>query len=280
MRTIAPIVALITAAVCGLAVLGPDRAAAEPFVPYEDWHTADHIRGDRWNGFADSAQEFHRTVKEQKLSMYLRKEGATVSDVGTSPLIQNRLFLASGALVTQIETEAKVTNAVVTGCAANPAPSSIRPVALQLIRFGDGPANPPGVLTGDYLARVHLFRTSDSLDAPGLLRAAGIFVHCLDPGCAASTVLSSVAFPDPVPVGKTVRLQLVWDAANNQFLFGVDDSVLAIPYPAAANARPSSNPLADVRQNAVLANCMAGRTLADGVAEVGAVSTNAAAVIP
>lgn len=282
MRLITSIVSLVVLAVCGLAVLGPDRAQAttEPFVLYEDWRTADHIRGDRWNGFADSAQEFHRTVKGHKLSMHLRKEGATTSDVGTAPLVHNRLFLASEALVTQLAAEAKVTSAEVTGCAANPAPSSVRPVALTLIRFGDGPQNPPGVLTSDYLARLHVFRNSDSLDAPGLLRVAGLLVHCLDAACAGSTPVSLVVFPDPVPVGKKVTLQLVWDSANNQFLFGVDGSMLATPYPAAANARPSSGPIADVRQNAVLANCTVGRTFADGGAEVGEVSTNAAAVIP
>jgi hypothetical protein len=281
MRIIALVFSLVAVAVCTLAALGPERAeAAEPFILYEDWRTADHIRGDRWNGFVDSMQEFHHAVKGHKLSMHLRKEGATASDVGTIPIVHSRLFLASEALMTQLEVEAKVSSAEVTGCAANPTPSSLRAVALTLVRFGDGPANPPGVLTGDYLARIQIFRNSDSLDAPGLLRALGFLVHCADPACATSTPVSSVLFPDPVAVGQKVRLQLVWDAPNNQFLFGLDGSVLATPYPATANARPSSTPLADVRQNAILANCAAGRTLADGVAEVGEVSTNAAAIVP
>jgi hypothetical protein len=269
-------------AVCGFAVLGPNRvdAAAEPFVLYEDWRTADHIRGDRWNGFADSAQEFHDLVRGHTLSMHLRKEGVTTANVGTSPLNHNRLFLASQALVTQVEAEVKVTSVEVTGCAGNPTPSSIRPIALTLVRFGDGPTNPAGVFIGDYLARLHLFRNSDSQDAPGVLHATGLLVHCLDVACATSTPVSSVTFPDPVEVGKKVKLQLAWDSSNNQFLFGLDGSVFAISYPASANARPSSSPLADIRQNAIVANCTAGRTLADGVAEVGEVSTNAAAVVP
>ena len=105
-------------ALAGLAVLCPAGAAAtvEPFILYEDWRTADHIRGDRWNGFADSTPEFHRTVKGHKLSMHLRKDGKATSDVGTSALVSNRMFLASEALVTQLQAEATVTSAEVTGC--------------------------------------------------------------------------------------------------------------------------------------------------------------------
>src|SRR5215467_3114785 len=122
MRVAVSIFSLVALAVCAFAVLGPNRAAAEPFVLYEDWQTADHIRGDRWNGFADSAQEFHHLVRGHTLSMHLRKEGVTTANVGTSPLNHNRLFLASQALVTQVEAAAKVTSVEVTGCAGNPTP--------------------------------------------------------------------------------------------------------------------------------------------------------------
>lgn len=273
---------LILLTFCGLALVGPGRAQAlEPFALYEDWRGADHMRGDRWNGFMDSMPEFRRAVQGHQLSMRLRSEGRTDADAGTQ-LQHNRAFLTTPTLVDQLQVEAKVQQVEVTGCVANPAPSVIRAVALTLNRFGDGPVPPvPGSLVGDYLARLQIVRASNSPDAAGVLRVQGRLFHCLDAGCLATTTVAAVDFPDAIGLGQKVRLQLIWDAPNNQFLVGVDHGVLQpLPYPAAANTRATVVPLADVRQSGVTASCTAGATVADGLAEIGRVFTNAAAIVP
>ncbi|HUM15641.1 MAG TPA: hypothetical protein VL086_08130 [Candidatus Nitrosotalea sp.] len=280
MMTRSTLLAVLT--FCGLALVGPGPVQAlESFALYEDWRGADHMRGDRWNGFMDSMPEFRRAVQGHKLSMHLRSEGRTDSDAGTQ-LQHNRAFLATPTLVDQLQAEVKVQHVEVTGCAANPAPSVIRAVALTLNRFSDGPVPPvPGSLVGDYLARLQIIRASNSPDAAGVLRVQGRLFHCLDAGCVATTTVAAVDFPDAVALGQRVQLQLIWDAPNNQFLVGVDQGALQpLPYPAAANARTSVVPLADVRQSGVTASCTAGATVADGLAEIGRVFTNAAAVVP
>lgn len=76
-------------------------------------------------------------------------------------------------------------------------------------------------------------------------------------------------------------MRLIWDSLNNQFLVGMDDGPLhSLPYPATANVRPTVVPIADVRQMGITANCTAAPTLADGIAEIGRVFTNASAVVP
>lgn len=78
-----------------------------------------------------------------------------------------------------------------------------------------------------------------------------------------------------------MRLHLIWDAPHNQFLAQVNDGALhPLPYPVAANARLTVVPLADVRQMGVTATCTSGPTIADGLAEVGRVFTNAVQVRP
>ena len=253
-------------------------AQDEPLALYEDWRSADDIRGDRWNGAVDSLQEFHRVVKGNRLSMYMRTEGATGSDSGTV-LVAHRLFFAPQG-VNQIEATVKVTLAEATGCASNPAVSDTRPIALTLVKFGDGPGPVPGDFTGDYLARIQIHRDSSTVDSPRVLKVRGVLAHCLNPGCIVTDTVGAVDFPTPVELEHDVRLSLSWDPFNNQFLYGLDDALMAVPYPPEANARPSSSPFADMRQIGVPANCTAGSTLVQGSVEVSDVRTNASAVIP
>jgi hypothetical protein len=275
-------IGLLALALCGLALIGPSWAqAVEPFALYEDWQGADYMRGDRWSGAIDSMPEFRRAVHGPKLSMHLRSEGVTAANAGTL-LQHNRASLSRPTLVTQLLVEAEVDRVEVIGCAANPAPSIIRAVALTLNRFSDGtvPAA-PGSLVGDYLARLQLVRASNSADPEGVLRVQGRLFHCLDAGCIATTTVAAVDFPDAIALGQRVQLQLIWDAPNNQFLVALDNGALQpLPYPATANARPTVVPLADVRQSGLTANCTAIATVVDAEAEIGRVFTNAAAVVP
>jgi len=282
MNTTTRTTGLLALALCGLALIGQGGAqAVEPYTLYEDWHRADHMRGDRWSGAIDSMPEFRRAVHGHKLSMHLRSEGVTASNVGTL-LQHNRASLNGPTLVTQLLVEAEVHRIEVIGCAANPAPSIIRAVALTLNRFSDGPVPAaPGSLVGDYLARLQVVRASNSVDPQGILRVQGRLFHCLDAGCLATTTVAAVDFPDAITLGQRVRLQLLWDAPNNQFLVALDHGALQpLPYPAAANGRPTVVPLADVRQSGVTANCTAIATVVDAEAEIGRVFTNAAAVVP
>ena len=272
-----------------LLLLGPrpGEAGHEPFALYEDWTSAPTIRADRWIGSGDFGQEITREVKDDKLVMRFRREGATGSDAGATGFFNNRLSILNPRNVDQMEAHFRVHRLTVTGCAANPTPSTARAAAISFNPFSDvAPAviRPPGNQTGDYIARVQAVRTSDAPDPEGQLQIQALVFRCNDAACSATTPVAGPVTLGQVAVHKEFRLRLTWDALGSQFMAGQDDSPdVSLPYPPTANSRPANVPFAVLRVQQVPANCTVasgGPTVADAEIEVRGVLTNAAAVIP
>jgi hypothetical protein len=261
-------------------------AGSEPLALYEDWRGSPTIRSDRWNGSGDFGQETERVVKDDKLVMRFRREGATSSDSGSSGFFSNRLFFASPGAVDAVEAEFRVRDLIVTGCPANPTASTARVVRIDQLKFSDlDPATirPAGDRTGDYIARVRASRTSDSAAADGIMDVTAQLFRCNDAPCATATTIAQTELGQ-VAVGQKFRLRLAWDALANQFRVGLNDGPdVSLPYSPAVNRRPGNGPFVLLGIQHLPANCTVtsgGPTVGDGEIEVREVRTNASAVIP
>lgn len=262
----------------------PAQAGHEPFEVYEDWSSGRTMRSERWGGSVDSAQEINREVlkRKGKLSMRLRREGATTSDAGFTGAF-HRLAFANPLAVDQVEATVEVKHLDVTPCAANVTfPSRIRTVQISLNKFNDGSSMGPGDLTGDHFGRIQVNRDGDSTDPRRWMRVQAFVFRCVDRPCSnAFSVGPGVFFADPVAVDQPFTLRLIWDALNDRFLAGVGSGPdVALPYPATANVKAPGLPFSDIRINGLAANCTAGPTVTDATIEVGEVLTNASAIVP
>ena len=90
-----------------------------------------------------------------------------------------------------------------------------------------------------------------------------------------------VVLPTLVRVGEKVWLRLIWEAASNRFVGGVNDSPdVSLQYPAGLNQGPARVPFANLNVFSSGANCLAQAGVADTTTEIGLVLTDPSAVIP
>jgi hypothetical protein len=253
-------------------------AGPEPFVIYEDWRSAPTIRSDRWGGLIDSAQEVERRIESDHLVMRFRRAGLTVSDVGSINAF-HRLSAVNPLAITQMEADVRVGRIAVSGCDANPTPSAVGPVALTLTKFNDGTAGGPGNQTGDHLARIRVRREATSVDPEGVLSVEGFLFRCGDPQCAGGVFLFLMPL-GTVTVDERFTLRLIWNADQNEFIYGLRTVDIPVPYVPTLNARPAFVPLADLRMQGTAANCTSGPTETDARIRVRMIRTNGSAVIP
>ena len=265
----------------------PGEAGHEPFAVYEAWTTAPTIRADRLIGSGDFGHEIEREVKDDKLVMRFRREGATSSDAGATGFFSNRLIVLNPLSVDQLEAHFRVRRLTVTGCPANPTPSTARAAAIDLNRFSDlapEAIRSPGDLTGDHVARVLAVRTSDAPDPEGQLQVQALLFRCNNAPCSSTTPVAGPVTLGQVAVHEKFRLRLIWDGPGNQFLAGLDDAPdVSLPYPGTANSRSANVPGTLLRVQHLPANCTVasgGPTVADTEIVVKEVLTNASAVIP
>jgi hypothetical protein len=283
LNTLGKLIAIPLAAVALL----PAAAAAGPaqsddgFAVYEDWKTSDHIRGDRWAGVSNSAQDTEKEQRGHHVHLRLRREGIAGTDFG---------FFGAGVALAAInptaidrfDVEAKVKSIELVGCAANQFEGLVRPVQLSLNKFNDGTPGAPGDFTGDHFGRLLLARSSHSVDPPGTLQAQLFVYRCANAACSVITAVagSPVILPETVVVGEKARLRLIWDPSNNQFLGSINGVQVAASYPAALNNGPARVPFAQIGIFNTGLNCLAQAGVADATTIIGEVLTNPSAVIP
>jgi hypothetical protein len=264
----------------GIVLLVPTQGKAghEPFGLYESWDNPT-IQSRRWRGSEIfGGQEVKREVENGKLRMRFRREGETGSDVGTN-FSSNLLNVTNPTSVDQMEAEFTVSNVTVTGCEANPAPSTAGAAGVVLARFNDGSSSGPGDRTGDYFALIQAQRNS-IFGPPGALSIATNLLRCDDPGCFAIS-LPPFGILGTVEVGASFRLRIIWDSTNNQFVFGLDDNPdEVLSYDPKINAQPAAVPFGSIQIGHRTANCAVGPTVADAETEVGQVRTNISAIVP
>jgi hypothetical protein len=266
---------LIALGLCGVGVT-PTTVDAGVVAVYEDWRSGT-VRPDRWTVREGSAQDMKAEVHGRKLRMRYRAEGLTFSDRGFT-VANHILTFANPVRIDRLEADLKVTRAEVTGCAANPGLTRLRPVAIGFNTFNDGTST--AGLTGDHIVRLHVNREADSLDPPNVLTVQAFVGRCLDPTCSnANSTLFNLAV-GTVTVGTPFTLRLTWDRPLARFVVAVDNGPEAVlTYDPALDTADAHVPFADLRMQPVVASCTAAPAAADAEIEVYAVRTNADVVI-
>jgi hypothetical protein len=251
------------------------------FAVYEDWKTSDHIRGDRWVGVGNPAQDMEKEQDGHHAHLRLRREGVAGTDFGFFGA-QVNLATANPSAIDRLDVEVKVKAIELVGCPANQFEGAVRPVQLSLNKFNDGTPGAAGDLTGDHFGRLLLVRSTTSVDPPAVLQVQLFVFRCANAACSAATTVpgSPVILPETVTVGDKARFRLVWDPSNNRFLGSVNHTQAAATYPAGLNQGPARVPFATVGMFNTGLNCAATAGVADATAAIGEVLTNPSAVIP
>ncbi|HUM17702.1 MAG TPA: hypothetical protein VL086_18565 [Candidatus Nitrosotalea sp.] len=264
------------------ALVAEARRDTDGFAIYEDWTTTDQIRGDRWRGLANPAQDTQKEQQGHRAHLRLRREASNASNAGGAGA---ELILAAARPldVTRFDVETRVKNLELVGCPANPVASSVMPVQVTLNKFNDGTPGLPGDATGDHFGRIRLFRSSGLNDPPGALQVHLAIFRCDNPACSAAHSLPDafVALPTFVYVGDKVRVRLIWDEANNRFVGGVNNGPdMSLAYPAGLNQAPARSPFANISVFSSAVSCLGQAGVVDADVEIGVVRTNPSAVIP
>ncbi len=152
-----------------------------------------------------------------------------------------------------------VTEIALTGCAANPTASRVRPMRLKMGTFNDGSSTGPGDKTGDHFALLSAFRDSNSGDPPGVLQVGAAIRRCDNSPCStAHDVVAPTLLPQTVAVGTKATLRMIWDPPNDQFLFSVGANPnVPLSYAPASDAAPAVQPFGSISLGGTTANCTA-----------------------
>ena len=263
-----------------LAGLGPVPAAValEPVAVYENWQGSSTLGSHRWLVREDGQnQEIALGIQGHRLRMRHRSEGRGASNAGAATGVQ--ALLAQNPLsIERIEVDLQVHNLEVSGCAANPGATVVRPARLALATFNDGGVGVGQI--GDHVILLLVSAPADALDAGSVLTVEGDLVRCVSADCGATVSIAS-AGAVTVPVSKPFTLRAAWDRPNRQVLIGVSDHPdIALHYDAALDAARARVPFAALRTAVTAANCTAAPTVADVEVAVREVRTNVSAIIP
>ncbi|MBQ0958174.1 hypothetical protein KAK06_04325 [Ideonella sp. 4Y11] len=212
---------LIPAAVASLLAL---TAHAAP-VKYDDFNVTTGIDRVKW-----SESEAARYIDGNKLTLGRFLYGNTLSDTGLTmeswnmsvPILAPVKGLRADLTIDDIKQDES--------CAAN---TSVGISSARLLGsfFNIRPGGPvPGDRTGDVLAQVRARRTSNSVDAPGVLQVQGVLSQCTVADCSASAALPGVPLVvslGSVTPGTPMRLQFAWDKKTNTFTYTRDGAITA-----------------------------------------------------
>ena len=243
-------VTALSAAAIAIAFACPPARALEPFKTYDNF-TAAGINPDLWNEWERS-----RSVKKGALNLLQRSWGLNTADTGSSFYLFNT-NIANPVPVTELRAKVTVNALEVNACATNAAIGGSR--ARIIGSFFNVGTPVAGSELGDVLAQVRFNRFSNSLDAAGVLRVQGVAFVCDDAQCLTSTLIGSVVDLGTVNVGQAATVQLQWDKANKQFLFGRDAGAFsgAVAY-TQSDADAPGLPFAQVSTRTDIPSCLAG----------------------
>ncbi|HKQ58813.1 MAG TPA: hypothetical protein VJY35_13175 [Candidatus Eisenbacteria bacterium] len=270
-------ISLLAAGLAGL-VPAPAAVALEPVAVYESWRGSSTLNSHRWLVREDGQnQEIALGIQGHRLHMRHRREGGGASNAGATTGVQ--ALLAQNPLsIERIEVDLQVHNLEVSGCAANPGTTVVRPARLALATFNDGGVGVGQI--GDHVILILVSAPADALEAGSVLTVEGDLARCVTADCGATVSIAS-AGTVTVPVSKPFTLRAAWDRANHQVFIGVSDHPdVALRYDAALDAARARVPFAALRTAVTTANCTAAPTVADVELAVREVRTNVSAIIP
>jgi hypothetical protein len=226
---------LIPLVAAGLLALNAQAAT----VKYDDFNVNTGIDRIKWN-----ESEAGRFIENNKLTLGRFIYGNTASDTGLTTDSWN-MTIPITAPVKGLRADLTVDDVKQNeSCAAN---TTVGQSSARLLGsfFNIRPGGPvPGDRTGDVLAQVRARRSSNSVDAPGVLQVQGVLSQCTNADCSASAALPGttlVVSLGTVTVGTSMRLQFSWDKKANTFTFTRDNAITAqITYTEDDSAAPSS----------------------------------------
>ena len=264
----------------GLTGLGPAPAALalEPVAVYESWRGSSTLNSHRWLVREDGQnQEIALGIQGHRLHMRHRREGGGASNAGATTGVQ--ALLAQNPLsIERIEVDLQLLKLEVSGCAANPGTTVVRPARLALATFNDGGIGFGQI--GDHFIQILVSAPADGLDGGGVLTVERDLVRCVSADCA-STISIASAGAVTIRVSKPFTLRAAWDRANHQVFIGVSDYPdVALHYDAALDAARARVPFVALRTAVTTANCTDAPTVADVELAVREVRTNVSAIIP
>lgn len=267
----APVGALsLCAGLAALCLAAPSAQALESLALYDDFG-APTLDPQHWAADLQS-----RGVEGEALRLRWRGRGGSASDSGTALMDGRRVSIARALPVTKLRANVRVTALELTGCAANPTPTSVS-AGIGGLFFNTGNRG-SGSSVGDVAATLWATRDSASADAPGVLRVQGRIFLCTDRHCDAMSQLGSTVDLGAVASGTGVLLQLEWDRANKRFLFSRDGGPAA---PLAYTLDDSADPgrqYKSLMAATTIANCASGpRALGAIDARFDKVAVNASA---
>jgi hypothetical protein len=229
--------------------------ALEPFVLYDDFK-GQRIDPAKWVGgefYPGAGTKAIREVRGNRLHMKYRAYGQIGSDDKLHP---SSLFLATTtpAAITAMATTIRVRKCKATGCPSNPEATRQR-VGIHGAFFNTG-TRTCGSSVNDVRALVALRHLST--DPPDELTAVALVFHCTDLDCLTFSVIGSPQTLGIVKRREKARLQLQWDAANDQFLFQLNaDPIVVSSYAPLPNAALPGRPFKLLEAVHVVANCTA-----------------------
>lgn len=181
-----------------------------------------YISPTRWVGESNTAirgshVELQRSIINGQLRM--RSKGFADNDSNTgATTVRNALVMKpNGQPINGMQAQVSVSVAVATGCEANETPSITR-TRLFGYYFNVGSGR-PDTNYNDVFAGVQIYRTSDSIDPPDLLRVSGFIGQCLNDDCTQTKALASQAM-GTVLRGQAIELSADWYQPGHRFSFG------------------------------------------------------------
>jgi len=262
------------AAALGGGLLGAAPAHAA-LVLFDDF-SGGAISPFRWEGeegkqSGTTRVEARRVVASGQLRIEAKGYSDNVGNTGTGSTRNSLIFVKSGS-ITDMRATVTPRIATVAACAANTSASVSR--ARLLGFFFNAGIPTPGSEYNDVFAAVQVYRSSTSTDPAGTLRIQGFVGICTDDNCIGSTTLGSADL-GTVTLNTAVQLELLWDAAHNQFSFQRDSNAFVnVPYTVADTQPPSYN-AKRIEVSNIVANCTATRNSTYSGADFDNIMTNA-----
>jgi hypothetical protein len=226
-------------------------------VKYDDFNVNTGIDRIKWN-----EAEAGRFIENNKLTLGRFLYGNTASDTGLTMESWN-MTIPITATIKGLRADLTVDDVnQAESCAAN---TAVGQSSARLISsfFNIRPGGPvPGDRTGDVLAQIRARRTSNSVDAPGVLQVQGVLSQCTNADCSASAAVPGasalVVSLGTVTVGTAMRLQFSWDKKTNTFTYTRDAVSAQITY-TENDATPPVTLFANMSMRNEIQNCTTQR---------------------
>lgn len=164
--------------------------------------------------------ELTRAVERRQLTLGIRGYARTDRDTDIHEH-RNQLGFVQGDFGA-IQFEAGIKSYDLTGCSVPGSTIGLVIVQLQLVLFNDGSRTSSSDRTGDVVAYLRMYRSSDSTAPPNVVEVIGQLTRCGNSACSQETALGVVSLGSML-VGHTSTFLVIWDFLNSRVLYYKDN---------------------------------------------------------